>query len=154
MIGTHVTCDSSPVSPHPKYVTGFPPEGGSTAVLGASGRGCGDTVDRSRTVWRSARSSPPVLHVQPPDQATTAVAVVVPAEESPRICMVAPAARQCAAVRTKCRLMIEPVHEVVFPFALAMTLTAQGASAVAVVPFHTAPVGETNARAATRTTTS
>src|SRR3954465_9521412 len=155
VIGTHVTCDSSPVSPHPKYVTALPAKVVSTAVLGASGRGCGDTVERSRPVWRSARSSPPALHVHPPDHVTTADAVVLPVGKSPRICIVAPAARQCAAVRTKCRLMMEPVHESVFPLTLALTLTAQGASVVAFVPCHTAPAGDANtsASAAAKTMT-
>jgi hypothetical protein len=50
--------------------------------------------------------------------------------------------------------MIEPVHESVLPFALAVTLTAHGACAVAVVPFHTAPAGDANARTAASTMTS
>jgi hypothetical protein len=49
--------------------------------------------------------------------------------------------RQCAAVSTKWRLMIEPEHDNVFPGRLAVTLTAHGASTVADVPFQTAPAG-------------
>jgi hypothetical protein len=82
---------------------------------------------------------PPEVHVHPPDQATEALTMAVPVAKSPRTCIFVP--RQCAAVSTKWRLMIEPEHEAVPLGTLAVIRTAQGAWAVAVVPFQTAPAG-------------